>query len=95
MFIRKWVCVFALCALAIVRLGAQTGASVIGTVTDTEGGVLPGVTMTLRNIDTGVVRTIVTEGDGVYRFAGLAPGRYDLKSELVGFAPIEIIRSGE
>lgn len=90
MFIRKWVCVVALCALALVRLGAQTGASVIGTVTDTEGGVLPGVTLTLRNIDTGVVRTMVTDADGVYRFSGLAPGRYDLKSELAGFAPIDI-----
>jgi len=88
--IRKWVCVFALCALAAVRVGAQTGASINGTVVDPQGGVLPGVTMTLRNIDTGVLRSTVTDADGAYQFAGLAPGRYDLKSALAGFTPVEI-----
>ena len=90
MSIRKWVCVFALCALAAVRVGAQTGASINGTVVDSQGGVLPGVTMTLRNIDTGVLRSTATDADGAYQFAGLAPGRYDLKSELAGFTPVEI-----
>ena len=72
MSIRTWVCLFALCALATVGVGAQTGASINGTVVDAQGGVLPGVTMTLRNVDTGVLRTIVTDADGAYRFAGLA-----------------------
>ena len=87
---RKWVWAVVLCALAMVRVGAQTGASIIGTVADAQGGVLPGVTMTLRNIDTGVLRTTATEADGTYRFAGLGPGRYTLKSELSGFTPVEI-----
>ncbi len=88
---RKWVWfVVAVCALALVRVSAQTGASINGTVVDAQGGVLPGVTMTLRNIDTGVLRTTVTDADGIYRFAGLAPGRYDIKSELAGFTPVEI-----
>lgn len=90
MSIRTWVCLFALCALATVGVGAQTGASINGTVVDAQGGVLPGVTMTLRNVDTGVLRTIVTDADGAYRFAGLAPGRYDLKAELAGFTPVDI-----
>src|SRR5438105_11397340 len=74
-----------------VPAGAQTtGGSVVGVVSDGQGGVLPGVTLTVRNAETGVVRTAVTEGDGRYRLAGLEPGRYDLKAELSGFAPIEV-----
>jgi hypothetical protein len=59
-------------------------------VADAQGGVLPGVTLTLRNADTGVIRTSVTEADGAYRFAGLPPGRYDLKAELSGFSSVDI-----
>ena len=90
MSIRTWICLVVLHSLAIVGVDAQTAASINGTVVDAQGGVLPGVTMTLRNIDTGVVRSTVTEADGAYQFAGLAPGRYDLKSELAGFTPVEI-----
>jgi hypothetical protein len=52
--------------------------------------VLPGVTLTVTNAETGVPRTAVTEGDGRYRFAGLQPGRYDLKAELQGFGTVEV-----
>ena len=49
-------------------LGAQGAGGVIaGVVTDAQGGVLPGVTLTARNTETGVVRTTVTEADGRYR----------------------------
>ncbi|MFB3853741.1 MAG: carboxypeptidase regulatory-like domain-containing protein [Vicinamibacterales bacterium] len=56
-----------------------------GVVRDEQGGVLPGVTLTLRNQDTGVTRTIVTESDGRYAFPALPPGRYTVRSELAGF----------
>lgn len=51
---------------------------------------LPGVTLTVTNAETGVARTAVTEADGRYRFAGLQPGRYDLKAELQGFGTVEV-----
>ena len=57
-----------------------------GNVRDEQGGVLPGVSLTLRNQATGVARTIVTEADGRYLFAALPPGRYTLHAELSGFA---------
>jgi outer membrane receptor protein involved in Fe transport len=57
-----------------------------GTVRDEQGGALPGVTMTLRNQDSGVTRTVVTEPDGRYAFPALSPGKYTLKAELAGFA---------
>ena len=74
-----------------VPAGAQTtGGAIVGVVNDAQGGVLPGVTLTARNADTGRTRTIVTEADGKYRLAGLPPGRYGLRTELLGFAPVDV-----
>ena len=65
--------------LALIGAGPaaaqNTSGAIAGTITDTEGGVLPGVTLTVTNADNGNTRTVVTEGDGRYRFAGLQPGR--------------------
>lgn len=61
-----------------------------GIVRDEQGGVLPGVSLTLRNQDSGVTRTVVTESDGRYAFPALAPGRYVLRAELSGFATEEV-----
>ena len=71
---------------------AQVVGQIQGTVTDAQGGVLPGVSLTLRNTETGAARTTVTESDGVYRFAGLQPGTYALKAELQGFATVDVER---
>jgi hypothetical protein len=68
----------------------EASAVVTGLVSDAQGGVLPGVTVTLRNVESGTVRTAVTETDGQYRLAGLQPGRYSLRAELSGFAPAEV-----
>ena len=75
-----------------VRVAAQGDASAVvsGVAADAQGGVLPGVTVTLRNIESGTVRTAVTEADGRYRMAGLQPGRYSLRAELDGFATAEV-----
>src|SRR5258706_8927040 len=56
-----------------------------GTVADSQGGVLPGVTVTARNINTGFTQTAVTEADGKYRFGALPLGTYEIKAELTGF----------
>jgi Carboxypeptidase regulatory-like domain len=62
---------------------------ILGTVADAQGGVLPGVTLTLRNVESGLTRTTVTEENGTYRLPGLLPGKYDLTAELSGFANAE------
>ncbi len=78
----------ALALLLACRTGAfaqfETGA-ITGTVRDESGGVLPGVTVTLTNIDTGVVQTATTNDAGVYEFFTLRLGRYDVRAELQGF----------
>jgi len=65
-------------------------ASISGTITDAQGGVLPGVTLTVTNAENGVVRTSVTEGDGKYRVAGLNPGRYNMSADLPGFQTVAV-----
>jgi len=90
--------IFQLAALVVAfQLGhavpahAQAASAVIaGTITDTQAGVLPGVTVTVTNAESGTVRTGVTEADGKYRVPGLAPGRYNLTAELPGFQTVEV-----
>ena len=65
---------------------AQNTGVIEGTVADEQGGVMPGVTMTLRNTETGVERAVTTEGAGTYRFPALQPGTYSLTASLQGFA---------
>ena len=70
---------------------AQTTNGVIsGIVSDAQGDVLPGVTLTLRNTETGLTRTLVTETDGRFRVGGLPPGPYSVRAELQGFGTVEL-----
>jgi hypothetical protein len=67
------------------RAQFETG-SVLGTIHDNSGGVMPGVTVTLLGIDTGVSSTKVTDADGNYEFFTIKPGRYKVTAELTGFS---------
>jgi hypothetical protein len=63
-------------------------ATLVGTIKDTTGAVLPGVTITAQNSETGEVRTTVTNTDGAYRITNLPRGRYSVTSELSGFKTV-------
>ena len=65
----------------------QLGA-VQGTITDQTGGVLPGVTVVVTNLDTNVSRTTVSNEAGVYRVPSIDPGRYEVKATLDGFKAV-------
>ena len=71
------------CALA-APVYAQN-AQLSGVVRDSSGAVIPGVTITTRNVDTGLTRVAVTESTGEYRVPSLPPGRYSVTTELSGF----------
>jgi len=68
-------------------------ATALGTITDAQGAVLPGATVTALNVATGVARSVVADAEGAYRLAALPPGTYDIRAELSGFAPA--VRSGQ
>ncbi len=83
------MCVVLL-ALANVAAAQGTNGVVSGLVADLQGGVLPGVTVTVRNAETGLVRTGVTDGQGLYRIPALPSGRYSVSAELPGFTTAEV-----
>ena len=62
-----------------------TTGSLYGTVTDPDGGALPGATVQATNPETGFSRTAVTDASGFYRINLLPPGSYELRSDLTGF----------
>jgi hypothetical protein len=63
----------------------STYATVSGTVGDSSGAVLPGVSVTGTNNATGVVTSVVTNEAGVYSLGTLTPGAYTVSAELPGF----------
>lgn len=71
--------------LAPSAFGQITAATVAGTIKDETGGVLPGVDVVVRNRDTGVSRSAVTDSGGSFTVTGLIPGRYEVRSGLSGF----------
>src|SRR5438552_2267159 len=76
----------SLLVLAAALCLAQTGASRIsGTVTDSSGAVVPGVTVTAKNEATGVTHTQITTARGLYAFPALPVGSYTIIAELAGF----------
>jgi predicted porin len=64
---------------------AQTGASLSGLVTSQTGAVLPDVTLTIKNVNTGATRAISTDGAGHFQASGLPPGRFDIRAAKQGF----------
>jgi len=79
--------------LAAGGAGAQTiSGQISGVVRDSQGGVLPGVTVTVTNVDTGIARTEVTGPAGTYTVTNLPVGNYTVTAEIEGFRKAE--RSG-
>ena len=72
--------------LFAVPVWAQQGTTELrGRVVDAQGGVLPGVTVTVRNQATGMFRETVSGADGSYIASGLTPGTYEVVAGLQGF----------
>src|SRR5262245_59317504 len=71
-----------LTASSLFAQNAQLG----GIVTDPSTALIPGVTITATNTDTGVVTTTITNESGAYSFPSLQPGRaYSVSASLPGF----------
>jgi hypothetical protein len=75
---------FALLVLFSLPLAAQN-AEFAGTVRDSSGAVVPGATVMLTDEATGVVISRTTDGQGVYAFPSIKPGRYDFSVSAQGF----------
>jgi hypothetical protein len=81
--------IISLAAAARPAAQSQITTGVIdGTVVDASGGVLPGVDVEIRNADTNLTRTLVTDRDGRFVALQLPPGRYTVTLKLSGFATL-------
>ena len=80
-----------LCATSLGLLLAASAfaqistAQLAGKVTDNSGAVLPGVTVTMTQAETGAARSVVTDAEGAYLVSNLPPGPYRLEVALSGF----------
>ena len=79
-------CLVAFAAAAPAPASAQANfASLSGTLVDSSGGVLPGVTVVCKNVRTGLTQETVTNEVGIFRFADLPIGQYEVTASLQGF----------
>ena len=76
--------------LFVTASASAQEASVVGTIADESKAVLPGVTVTATNLDSGGLAVAVTDERGEYRLPKLPPGRYKFQAELSGFATVVI-----
>jgi len=85
---RKSVTAGALLILVLVSAPAfsqSSNASLSGTVSDAAKALIPGVTITATNVETGVLSTGITNETGTYNIPSLLPGVYKVSAELPGF----------
>src|SRR6266705_3268589 len=78
--------ILALLALASGPVfGQEFSATMSGVVHDTNGGLVPGVSVTARHTESGLTRAVITNETGSYRIPALTVGAYEVTAELSGF----------
>src|SRR5215467_1195817 len=83
---RSFIAFILLClVLSLTAFSQSENATVGGTVQNSTGAFIPGVSVTATNTGTGVVTTVISNEASAYQFASLQPGTYDIKAELPGF----------
>jgi outer membrane receptor protein involved in Fe transport len=84
------VVAFVVCLLLIVTTAnaQEPTGKILGEVRDQQGAVIPGVTVTVRNVATGVVSKATTDKDGVYQVLHLSIGDYTVTAEHAGFRKV-------
>src|SRR3954470_21365590 len=87
---KSLVTVAFLLLLTPALASAQIGAQLAGTIKDASGAVLPGVTVEASSPAlTEKSRTVVTDGNGLYRIIDLPPGTYTVTATLPGFNTVQ------
>jgi hypothetical protein len=87
----RWLVAIWLVLLALVGSGLRAGyaqvtnGTISGTVTDTSGARVPGVSIAVRNVATDIVSTAITNQDGYYTIPSLIIGNYEVRVQKTGF----------
>lgn len=84
-FVRSlfWVLVL-FCAATVLNAQFDTG-SILGTVREVNGGVVPEVSISLESLSTGILKTTVSNGVGDYTFSSIPAGDYVVTARHIGF----------
>ena len=89
---RRLVCfVVLLSVIGVANAFAQSSmGTVVGTVTDSSGAVIPGASVTLTSLDTAIAATRVSGDRGHFTFINVRPGSYEITVELTGFSTAKV-----
>jgi hypothetical protein len=90
--VQLWVLALLFSCLCAPYSAAQVSANLSGVIADPSGAAVSAATVTAKNLDTGLSRTVPTDQSGRYRFFALPVGPYEVRVTKEGFA--EGIRSG-
>ncbi len=83
------VCLVAGCGVPAYAQGSIF-STIAGTVVDSDNAAMPGVNITVKNLGTGQVITLVTGTDGTFRAPNIQSGKYGITAELQGFRTTEL-----
>jgi len=83
-----WIAAAAFVLTPGLLFAQATTGSISGTVMDESKAILPGVTITVKNPETGFERSQMSDEQGRYRVLSLPPGPYQVTAELQGFSPV-------
>ena len=75
----------ALILVAIPAIAQLPAGTILGIAKDASGASVPNAIVTIRNVDTNFMRTVMTAEDGAYRVPELPVGHYEVKAEHAGF----------
>ncbi len=85
---RRLFLVLVVCTVATPLFAQTVTGTMRGTVVDRSNAAVPGVTITIRNADTGLERIVVTDQDGTYNAPFLQIGNYNVEASLAGFGSV-------
>ena len=98
MAIRRALIIAALLLIpALSSAQRTTTGTIVGRIVDADGGVMPGVNVTIKSPEALGTSTVITDAKGEYRAGNLAPGTYEIRAELAGFQTVirnEVVRLG-
>src|SRR5664279_393235 len=83
----------SICAVLFLSsclFGQTVSSSLVGTVLDPSGAVVPSAAVTATDNETGAVRSVTTDNSGTFRFLNLTPGEYTLAISVTGFKGISV-----
>jgi hypothetical protein len=79
----------AACLVSVPVFSQGNLGRLTGTITDQSGGVIAGATVTVKDVERGVSRTLTTGDSGEYNAPNLLPGTYAVRAEAKGFKAVE------